>query len=191
MPCARRIYARTFRVISGFGPHGVLAQMRAPRMRRLSAACSSGRHFAYSFLQAPPRGECLTLAVRLTVPITRARRGLPPPSHRLVTTPTNRCLRTSRHTWRTVAALTRGGAEQARPLLQPRGPLAIFSHRGACQVRCDFAGFRRGGACPVLRAEGRPTAHRVGGRLAAPSSHTTVRTVPYTAVHRARLRRQC
>src|SRR5438045_489886 len=84
MPCARRIYARTFRVISGFGPHGVLAQMRAPRMRRLSAACSSGRHFAYSFLQAPPRGECLTLAVRLTVPITRARRGLPPPSHRLV-----------------------------------------------------------------------------------------------------------
>src|SRR6266567_770409 len=101
VPCARRIYARTFRVISGFGPQGVLAQMRAPRMRRLSAACSSGRHFAYSFLRAPPRGECLTLAVRLTVPITRARRGLPPPSHRLVTTPTNRCLRTSRHTWRT------------------------------------------------------------------------------------------
>jgi len=30
---------------------------------------------------------------------------------------------------------------------------------------------------------------RVGGGLAVPSSHTTVRTVPYTAVHEALLRR--
>jgi len=36
-------------------------------------------------------------------------------------------LRTSRHTWRTLAALTRGGAEQARPLHPRCGPLAIFN----------------------------------------------------------------
>src|SRR5437762_3614755 len=39
-----------------------------------------------------------------------------------------------------VAALTRGGAEQARPLLQPRGPLAIFSN----VVRDRSAGRLRG-----------------------------------------------
>jgi hypothetical protein len=32
-----------------------------------------------------------TLAVRLAVPITRVRGGLPPPSHRSATTPTKRC----------------------------------------------------------------------------------------------------
>jgi hypothetical protein len=50
------------------------------------ASCTSGRHFAYSFLQTPPRDKAL--AVRLTVPITRVRRGLSPPSHRSDTTPT-------------------------------------------------------------------------------------------------------
>jgi hypothetical protein len=42
------------------------------------ALCSSGRGFAYRFLQTPPRGG--TLAVRLTVPVIRVRRGLAPPS---------------------------------------------------------------------------------------------------------------
>jgi len=50
------------------------------------ASCTSGRHFAYSFLQTPPHDDAL--AVRLTVPITKARRGLSPPSHRPDTTPT-------------------------------------------------------------------------------------------------------
>src|SRR5512147_3074484 len=33
--------------------------------------------------------------------------------------------------------------------------------------------------------------HRVGRHLAAPLSHTTVRTVPYTAVHAALFKRRC
>ena len=50
-----------------------------PRPERLiCGSCSSGRDFAYSFLQTPPRGDAL--AVPLTVPVTRVRRGLPPPS---------------------------------------------------------------------------------------------------------------
>ena len=67
--------------------------------RLICASCSSGRHFAYSCLQTPPRGDAL--AVRLTVPITRARRGLSPPSHRPDTISANRCSRTARHAWRT------------------------------------------------------------------------------------------
>jgi len=47
-----------------------------------------------AFLQTPPRDDAL--AVRLTVPITRARRGLPPPSHRPDTIPIKRCFRTTR-----------------------------------------------------------------------------------------------
>ena len=83
-PNTCRIYGRTFRVILGFGFLCPLAQMRTP----LCVSCSSGRHFAYSFLQTPPRGDAL--AVRLTVPITRARRGLSPPSHRPDTIRPNR-----------------------------------------------------------------------------------------------------
>ena len=60
----------------------------------ICASCSSGRHFTYSFLQTSPRGDAL--AVQLTVPITRVRRGLSPPSHRPDTTPIK-----SRHAWRT------------------------------------------------------------------------------------------
>ena len=47
----RRIYVPTFRMVSGFEFHGPLAQMGPP----ISAGCSSGRRFAYSFLQIPPR----------------------------------------------------------------------------------------------------------------------------------------
>ena len=62
------------------------------------ASCTSGRHFAYSFLQTPPHDDAL--AVRLTVPITGVRRGLSPPSHRSDTTPTK-----SRHTGRSAPCL--------------------------------------------------------------------------------------
>ncbi len=65
------------------GPPGDigLRVLRPPRPepgRLLCGSCSSGRDFAYSFLRTPPRGNALT--VRLTVPVTRVRRGLPPPS---------------------------------------------------------------------------------------------------------------
>ena len=51
----------------------------SPRSERLlCGSCSSGQDFACSCLQTPPRDDAL--AVRLTVPVTRARRGLPPPS---------------------------------------------------------------------------------------------------------------
>ena len=43
-----------------------------------------------------------TFAVRLAVPITRVRGGLPPPSHRSATNPTKQCSRTTRHAWRTM-----------------------------------------------------------------------------------------
>jgi hypothetical protein len=56
-----------------------------------------------------------TLAVQLAVPITRVRRGLPPPSHRSATTPTKRCSHTTRHAWRT----RKNGPKKGRPLLSP------------------------------------------------------------------------
>ena len=57
---------------------------RPGSQRLICGSCSSGRDFAYSFLQTPPRDDAL--AVRLTVPVTRVRRGLSPPSHRPTTT---------------------------------------------------------------------------------------------------------
>ena len=48
-----------------------------------------------------------TLAVRLAVPTPRARRGLPPPSHRPDTTPAKQCLTAPpRHAWRTTATIS-------------------------------------------------------------------------------------
>jgi hypothetical protein len=65
----------------------------SPRGGRLiCASCSSGRHFACSFLQTPSHDDAL--AVRLTVPITRAREGLPPPSLRPDTNSVKSCPRT-------------------------------------------------------------------------------------------------
>jgi hypothetical protein len=46
--------------------------------------CSSGQDFACGFLQTSPHGDAL--AVRLTVPVIRVRRGLAPPSDRPSTT---------------------------------------------------------------------------------------------------------
>ena len=80
VPYTRRIYGHTFRMISGFGYFGSLAQMWTPHMRFLfvrPGLC----------LQLPSDFAPDTLAVRLTVPITRARKGLAPPSHRPDTTP--------------------------------------------------------------------------------------------------------
>jgi len=123
-PSTCRIYPDTLRMTLGFGSFGPLARVSSP----LCASCSSGRSFAYSFLRTPPRGDAL--AVRLAVPVIKARRGLSPPS------------RPARH------------------------------HDGAGQRQ-------------IMALRAMPGAHRVGGSLAAPSSHTTVRTVPYTAVHGA------
>jgi hypothetical protein len=55
-----------------------------------------------------------TLAVRLAVPITRARRGLPPPSHRPATTPAKRASRHPRHAWRTQKAPPHSGGAKLR-----------------------------------------------------------------------------
>lgn len=46
----RRIYLLTFRMVSGFESCGPLAKVRPP----LFGSCSSGRRFAYNFLQIPP-----------------------------------------------------------------------------------------------------------------------------------------
>lgn len=95
VPDTCRIYARTLWVMSGFGSCGP-----SPGCGRLMcASCSSGRHFAYSFLQTPPRGD--SLAVRLAGPIPKAPRRVSPPRHRPDTVPAKRCSRTTRHVWRT------------------------------------------------------------------------------------------
>jgi hypothetical protein len=73
-PSACRIYADTLRMTSGFRFSRPLARVPSP----LCASCSSGQSFAYSFLRTPPRDDAL--AVRLAVPVIKARRGLSPPS---------------------------------------------------------------------------------------------------------------
>jgi hypothetical protein len=85
VPSTGRIYSRTLRVISGFGNLG-----SRPGGRLLCACCSPGRYFGYSFLQTPPRHA---IAVRLTVPIVRIRRGLSPPRHQSDTTSPVKALR--------------------------------------------------------------------------------------------------
>jgi hypothetical protein len=57
VPYTRRIYGRTLRVISGFRLFGSLA----PDADASCASCTSGRHFAYSFLQTPPRDDALAV----------------------------------------------------------------------------------------------------------------------------------
>src|SRR4029079_16678253 len=71
-PSTCRIYADTLRMTSGFRSFGPLARVSSP----LCASCSSAGSFAYSFLRTPPRGD--PLAVRLAVPVIKARRGLSP-----------------------------------------------------------------------------------------------------------------
>jgi hypothetical protein len=74
VPSTRRIYDSTLRMTLGFRFSCPLARVPAP----LCDSCSSGQNFACSFLQTPSRDDAL--AVRLTVPVIRVRRGLPPPS---------------------------------------------------------------------------------------------------------------
>ena len=75
-PYTRRIYAGS--VPDGIGLR-VFWPARPTDRRLLCDSCSSGRSFAYSFLQTPPRNDAL--AVRLGVPAIKAPRGLAPPSH--------------------------------------------------------------------------------------------------------------
>ncbi len=106
IPQPRRIYAQTLRVTSGFGSLGPLAQSL-----NASYAVPVGR-FAYSFLQTPPGDDAL--AVRLTVPVTRVRRGLPPPSRRSVNhLQSTRALAQTRLAWHT---------EKKARVGFPRGP---------------------------------------------------------------------
>ncbi len=79
----------------GLWVNGPLALMRLPLMRFLFVRPA----LCLQLPSDPPYDNAL--AVRLTVPITRARRGLSPPSHRTDTIPVERCLRTTRHARRT------------------------------------------------------------------------------------------
>ncbi len=78
--------------------------------RLICASCSSGRHFALGFLQIPDRSghPCRQLAV----PTPRARRGLPPPSHRPDTIPAKRA---SRHSAPCLAHSRNAVLAEARP----------------------------------------------------------------------------
>jgi len=82
IPYTRRIYFYTFRVIIGlwilWPPRPDVAASYAVAVRRAGTllTASFGFHLAVD-----------TLAVRLTVPITRVRRGLSPPGHQPDTTP--------------------------------------------------------------------------------------------------------
>ena len=76
LPDTRRIYVRVF--LDGYRALSFSA-LSPKRVRLLCDSCSSGREFAFSFLPASPHGA--TVAVQLTVPAIRVRRGLAPPSH--------------------------------------------------------------------------------------------------------------
>jgi len=76
LPHTRRIYVRVF--LDDYRASSFLA-LSPKRVRLLCDSCSSGREFAFSFLPASPHEA--TVAVRLTVPAIRVRRGLAPPSH--------------------------------------------------------------------------------------------------------------
>src|SRR5687767_730400 len=75
-PHARRIYADAFRVTWGFESFGPLARAPSPHAVRVPRA---GALLTASFR---PRLAAPALAVRLGVPVTKAPRGLAPPSHR-------------------------------------------------------------------------------------------------------------
>src|SRR5687768_9053523 len=75
-PHARRIYADAFRVTWGFESFGPLARAPSPHAVRVPRA---GALLTASFR---PRLAAAALAVRLGVPVTKAPRGLAPPSHR-------------------------------------------------------------------------------------------------------------
>jgi hypothetical protein len=129
-------------------PRRCLHTLRVPRAGALPAA-SFGRRLAV-----------VALAVRLTVPVIKARRGLAPPSHFPARFPSpvsspGRSPWTARHAWHTAG----GACYPARS----GGARSASAVRGAKQ---HLSG-RRGGLRP-------------------PTSHTTVRTVPYTAVQAER-----
>jgi len=94
--CARRIYILTFRMVSGFECCGPLAQVRPPQF----ASCTSGRRFAFSFLQIPPRDghPCCSASsshrqgLQRTLTAKSTKRPLQPIRSRL---------RATRHAWRT------------------------------------------------------------------------------------------
>ena len=86
--------------------------LRPGTERLLCGSCSSGRGFAYSFLRTPPRGDAL--AVRLTVPVTRARRGLAPPSRRSADhLQSTRAHTQTRHAWHTTQRSQIASSESA------------------------------------------------------------------------------
>src|SRR5207249_8877733 len=83
---ARDSKSRSVHPECGFDPHLRHQSYLDLRDRSESADsalepdCSPGCRFACGFLPTPPRSDAV--AVRLTVPMIRVRRGLPPPSHR-------------------------------------------------------------------------------------------------------------
>ncbi len=110
IPHTRRIYAQTLRVTSTLRSGSALLRrtgrasgLLPPRPepgRLICGSCWSGRDFAYSFPRTPPGDDAL--AVRLTVPVTRVRRGFPPPSRGSVNhLQSTRALAQTRHAWHT------------------------------------------------------------------------------------------
>ena len=103
LPHTRRIYAEELRMTLGFRSYGPLAQ-------RFDASYAVRVPQAGSLLTASFRFHLAvdTLAVRLEVPVIKALRGLPPPSHfpGRFPLPVCKCQGTSpgasRHAWRTI-----------------------------------------------------------------------------------------
>jgi hypothetical protein len=98
----RPIYVLTFRMVSGFESCGPLAQVSPP----LFASCTSGRRFAYSFLQIPPRDghPCCSASSSHHQGLQRtctAKSTKWPPQ------PIRSRLRATRHAWRTTESDSR------------------------------------------------------------------------------------
>jgi hypothetical protein len=105
----RRIYVLTFRMVSGFESCGPLAQVSPP----LFASCTSGRRFAYSFLQIPPRDghPCCSASSSHHQGLQRtctAKSTKWPPQ------PIRSRLRATRHAWRTTQECAHAGRTKKR-----------------------------------------------------------------------------
>jgi hypothetical protein len=88
------------------------------------------------------------------------------------------------------SACDRGAFEEA--CLYYRGDFLAGFSLADCPEFEDWAFFRREALRGrLMHGLERLVQDRVGGSLAASSSHTTVRTGPYTAVRQARLRWRC
>ncbi len=125
----RRIYFLTVRMVSGFGSFGPLAPMRLPQPAVPIRRATALRTASFRFRLATD-----TLAVRLTVPTIRVRRGLTPPSHPIHHHSGSKSAShgAARHAWRTKRKGRLEAAPSAESDLRFSGRRPIAAATGRC-----------------------------------------------------------